>query len=146
MSTELSRSVRFVKFLREAVAIKTKRLVEVQKYPAVVWFADLPRDLQQVRSPLITPNWPDTDAHWLRVARVLEDPRPGPPAACQRWLSDVDLDTPAPPPVLNTFYSDKDAKGEVIQIPVPEDVQQEWDRYIGEGWTRGHRRRRSRAR
>ena len=32
-SAELSRTVRFVKFLREAVAIKTKRVLEVHRIP-----------------------------------------------------------------------------------------------------------------
>ena len=51
---ELTRTARFAKFLRSAVAIKTKSATDVQKYLCVIWFSSLPGDLQEVRSPLIT--------------------------------------------------------------------------------------------
>src|SRR5882724_11184533 len=117
-ATELSRSSRFAKFLRGAVAIKTKPATEVQKYPGVIWFSDLPVDLQEVRSPLTTPEWPATDPRWLRVARVQEPIRPVAPITCQPWLRDVDLDTPSAPPSLNSEYATNNSSGEMILVPV----------------------------
>ena len=47
----VSRDGCFVKFLREAVAIKTKKVLEVQKYPTVMWFSDLPGAYRRLISP-----------------------------------------------------------------------------------------------
>ena len=90
-SAQVSRTLRFVKFLREAVAIKTKKVSEVQKYPTVIWFSDLPGDLQEIRSPLTATKWPEADPHWLKVARLQEPALPDPPelvdgVACAIWV------------------------------------------------------------
>ena len=89
-NTDLSRTARFAKFLREAVAVKTKRVLEVQKYPHVVWFGDFPADLQEIRSPLLQEKWPATDSAWLKVAKVQEPARPAAPKACAPWLVGLD--------------------------------------------------------
>ena len=105
VAVDLTRTARFAKFLRSAVAIKTKPTTDVQKYPGVIWFSSLPGDLQEVRSPLMTPNWPaPDDPRWLRVARVQEPVRPPAPDTCHPWLHDVDLETPGAPPSLNGFW------------------------------------------
>src|SRR4051812_11549000 len=75
-NADLSRTARFAKFLREAVAMKTKRVLEVQKYPHVVWFGELPRDLTEIRSPLFAEKWADSDVSWLKVTRPQEPERP----------------------------------------------------------------------
>src|SRR4030095_8921891 len=102
-----SRTTRFAKFLRAAVAIKSKPVVEVNNYPKVIWFSGLPADLPEVRSPLHTPGWPPDDARWLVVARVPEPDRPAPPSDCAPWLAGVDLDNPQDPPSLNPFRIDR---------------------------------------
>jgi hypothetical protein len=134
-NTALSRTARFARFLREAVAIKTKRVLEVQKYPQVVWFGDLPREPAEIRSPLIAETWPDSDGAWLKVARVQEPDRPVPPAVCVPWLRDVDLDTPGAAPALNASYEDRDAKGERIDVPVTADASLAWEQYVSVQWT-----------
>ena len=50
VAADLTRTARFAKFLRSAVAIKTKPTTDVQKYPGVVWFSALPSDLDEMRS------------------------------------------------------------------------------------------------
>jgi very-short-patch-repair endonuclease len=127
-------SVRFVHFLREAVAIKTKRVFEVQKYPSVMWFSELPRDLQQVRSPVITPNWPATDSYWLKVARVQERARPAAPEECHPWLEGVDLDSPGTPPDLNGECEQVTEAGERVRVPPPDEVREAWMRFRDEEW------------
>src|SRR3954471_13566626 len=113
-NTDLSRTARFAKFLREAVAVKTKRVLEVQKYPHVVWFGDLPADLQGVRSPLLQEKWPATDSAWLKVAKVQEPARPVAPKVCAPWLVGVDLESPQAAPALNPTYADRDVNGELV--------------------------------
>lgn len=131
---DLSRSARFATFLREAVAIKTKRVLEVQKYPHVVWFADFPPDLPEVRSPLFSETWPEGDSAWLKVARVQEPARPAAPSECAPWLRDVDLDTPETIPALNLSYEDRDQRGDPIAVPVPPEVTGLWGRYLSTAW------------
>ena len=136
----LSRSARFATFLREAVAIKTKRVFEVQKYPHVVWFTDFPQDLPEVRSPLFSESWPEGDSAWLKVARVQEPARPAVPAECAPWLRDVDLDTPGTTPALNPTYEDRDRRGEPIEIPVTPEVIGLWERYVSTACVDAHRK------
>jgi hypothetical protein len=133
-NTSASPTARFVKFLREAVAIKTKRVLEVQKYPHVVWFGDLPSDLTEIRSPLFTEKWPESDAAWLKVARVQEPARPAPPDECAQWLQGVDLDTPTTTPSPNPSYEDRDLKGGRIEVPVTPDALHAWDKYVSAEW------------
>src|SRR5438045_1425636 len=110
--SELSRSSRFARFLREAVAIKTRQVLEVQKYPGVVWFSDLPTGLQEVRSCLTTADWPLSDLNWLKVTRVQEPARPESPEECKPWLDGIDLDSPAIPPELNSACEQVSELGE----------------------------------
>src|SRR5262245_47549146 len=102
----MTRTTRFAQFLRAAVAIKTKTVTEVNKYPTVVWFSKLPTGLDEVRSPLLSSEWPAEDVRWLVVSRVPEQNRPAPPDACAPWLAGVDLDVLEPPPALNRSYSE----------------------------------------
>src|ERR687891_198121 len=135
-SAHFSRSVRFVKFLREAVAIKTKQVLEVQKYPGLIWFSELPSDLQEVRSPLTTPNWPASDPHWLKIARVQEPARPLPPDECKPWLESVDLDSPETPPALNPECEQLNESGELIKVAPAPEAQRTWERYLADDWKR----------
>ena len=131
---ELSRTTRFVKFLRGAVAIKSKPVTEVGQYLEVLWFSKLPRDMGEVRSPLITAEWPETDPRWLRVERVKEPERPDPPCECAPWLSDVGLDDPQAPPSMNPEYQGKDVDGNAIDVPVTADAEHSWTRYVEKEW------------
>src|SRR5262245_47774031 len=103
-STDASRTARFAQFLRAAVAIKSKTVNEVNKYPSVIWFSTLPGGLDQVRSPVLSPEWPNDDLRWLIVSRVPEPDRPAPPVECSPWLTGVDLDSPVAPPTLNAHF------------------------------------------
>ena len=136
VAADLTRTARFAKFLRSAVAVKTKPTTDVQKYPGVIWFSALPGDLQEVRSPLITPDWPATDPRWLRVARVQMPVRPPTPDTCQPWLRDVDLDTPGAPPSLNVESAETNASGEMVLVPASSEAQQAWDEYLSTQWNR----------
>src|SRR5450755_1059741 len=101
----MSRTARFAEFLRAAVAIKTKTVTEVNKYPTVIWLSSLPTGLDEVRSPLLQVDWPSDDMRWLVVSRVPEPDRPPAPKACLPWLAGVPLDVLAAPPSLNAHYS-----------------------------------------
>src|SRR2546426_3977589 len=134
-SVDTSRTARFAQFLRAAVAIKSKTVTEVNKYPSVIWFSTLPEGLDQIRSPVLSPTWPNDDLRWLVVSRVPEPDRPAPPVECAPWLAGVDLDVPASPPTLNAHHSETNASGEVVEVPPTEDVRDRWQRYVDQQWT-----------
>jgi hypothetical protein len=134
--SDATRTARFAQFLRAAVAIKAKAVTEVNKYPTVVWFSNLPAGLDQIRSPLISPNWPGDDGRWLAVARLPEPTRPAPPDVCSPWLASVDLDSPAAPPTLNPHFMDRGAAGEPVEVPPTPEALSAWDRYLSQDWTK----------
>ncbi len=132
--TEATRTPRFVKFLRAAVAVKTKPVTEVNKYSPVIWFSRLPTLLDEIRSPLLTENWPLDDMRWLVVKRVAEPSRPPVPDICQPWLAEVDLDGLNSAPALNDLGPQRQADGEIRQFPPSEDVRTAWDIYVDRAW------------
>jgi very-short-patch-repair endonuclease len=132
----MSRTARFAEFLRAAVAIKTQAVTEVNKYPTVIWFSNLPTGLSEVRSPLLQSDWPREDLRWLVVSRLPEPDRPSPPDVCAPWLAGVVLDEPGSPPDLNSQYSAKDEYGQVIAVSPEDDVVHQWDRYVTQEWTK----------
>ena len=131
----MSRTARFAEFLRAAVAIKTKTVTEVNKYPTVIWFSNLPTGLAEIRSPLLQADWPSDDMRWLVVSRTPEPDRPSPPDSCTPWLSGVVLDEPGSPPRLNSHYSTHE-HGEEVAIPPDNDVVREWDGYVTQEWAK----------
>lgn len=132
---EQTRTARFVKFLRGAVAIKSKPTLEVQQCPEVIWFSKLPAELKELRSALFTAEWPETDPRWLRVDRVSEPPRPVPPRECAPWLSEVNLDDPGMPPSLNPQFEGRDQEGNPVTVPVTVEAQDTWNRYVAREWS-----------
>jgi hypothetical protein len=130
----MSRTARFAEFLRAAVAIKTKAVTEVNKYPTVIWFSNLPTGLAELRSPLLQSDWPSDDLRWLVVSRLAEPDRPLPPNLCAPWLAGVVLDEPGSPPALNSHYSAKDEDGQVIAVSPREDVVRQWAEYVTQAW------------
>ncbi len=133
--SELTRTTRFIQFLRAAVAVKTKPITEVNKYRPVVWFSKLPTGLDEIRSPLLTSNWPADDARWLIVARVPVPDRPLPPDSCQPWLLDVNLDGTDAVPVLNLLADRLDETGAVVQVPPTLEALAAWEVYLSRHWT-----------
>ena len=121
--------------MRAAVAVKTSPVTEVQKYLRVLWFSDLPRELQEVKSPLFTADWPETDQRWLPLARLQEPERPAAPQVCRPWLQDVDLDAPTMPPSLNPEYADTNANGDMVSVALSPEAQQAWDGYLAREWS-----------
>jgi len=138
--TEMSRTARFAQFLRDAVAIKSKTVTEVNKYPTVIWFSDLPTGLAEVRSPLLQADWPSDDIRWLVVSRVPEPDRPSPPNLCGPWLTGVMLDDPGSWPELNSHYSTHDEHGEVVAIPPDNEAVRQWDEYVTQNWAKWARK------
>jgi hypothetical protein len=136
----MSRTARFAEFLRAAVAIKTKTVTEVNKYPTVIWFSSLPIGLVEVRSPLLQADWPSDDMRWLVVSRVPEPDRPSPPDSCLPWLAGVVLDEPGTPPTLNSHYDSQNEHGEPVAIPPGDDLVREWERYVTQVWEKWSKR------
>ncbi|HXH07982.1 MAG TPA: AAA domain-containing protein [Vicinamibacterales bacterium] len=134
-STVPTRTARFAQFLRAAVAVKTKTVVEVEKYPTVLWFSSLPPETPQVRSPLLSSTWDADDIRWLVVSRVTEPELPAVPEPCVPWLQDVDLKTPEVPPALNAGRPERNAAGEEMLVEPSEEVRERWAAYVADKWT-----------
>jgi very-short-patch-repair endonuclease len=132
--TGADRTARFAEFLRAAVAVKTKTVVEVNKYPTVIWFSDLPTDIAQIRSPLLTSTWDADDVRWLIVSRVAEPDRPKAPEPCLPWLEGVDLDTPDSAPALNANRAEKNEAGETVFVEPTDETHERWASYFIEKW------------
>lgn len=130
----MSRTSRFAQFLRAAVAIKQKAVLEVNKYPSVTWFSELPAGLKEIRSPLLTEEWPADDTRWLVVARVPDPPRPTEPETCRPWLTGVDLDLPSAPPALLDHYSTLDDAGVEVNVAPSQEVIEQWNAYLAGEW------------
>jgi very-short-patch-repair endonuclease len=128
-----TRTHRFIKFLRAAVAVKTKPVVDVKQYD-VTWFSDLPTGLDEVRSPLLTPNWAADDTRWLVVKRVSDHVRPPTPAVCSPWLLDVALDEPNLPPAIKFAAALPQEAGDVVLLPPSAEAQAAWAEYLEAAW------------
>jgi very-short-patch-repair endonuclease len=133
-STALARTARFAQFLRAAVAIRSRPVTEVSKYPTVMWFADLPVGLDLLRSPLLDNGWGEDDVRWLSVSRVPEPDVPAVPRSCTPWLNDVVLTDPAMPPAL-VSRTEIDAAGQPTEVPPPDEVRDCWASFVTESWT-----------
>ncbi len=136
----LPKTARFAQFLRAVVAVKSKAVLEVNKYPKVIWFSRLPSGLAEVRSPLTSADWPDDDSRWLVVGRVPEPDFPKPPEECVPWLGGVDLDVPETTPGLNPTYIEKSESGEELEIPPTEEAKDFWGRYVATEWAKWARK------
>lgn len=130
-----TRTGRLAQFLRAAVAVKTKTVLEVNKYPTVLWFANLPLDVASVRSPLFSPTWDADDVRWLVVSRVTEPDPPRVPDLCVPWLEGVDLKTLDTPPALNTGRVERSEAGEEVQVEPPDGVREQWVEYLDQKWS-----------
>jgi very-short-patch-repair endonuclease len=129
-----TRTTRFAQFLRAAVAIKTKTVAEVNKYPTVVWFANLPSSTTAVRTPLLSDTWDADDVRWLVVSRVTEPDVPRAPEVCKPWLEGVDLETPQNSPVLNASHAGTNETGEEVQLEPTNEAREQWEAYLAEKW------------
>lgn len=129
-----TRTARFAQFLRAAVAVKTKAVVDVNKYPTAIWFANLPPDVTQVRSPLLSGTWDGDDVRWLVVSRVTEPDLPAPPEPCLPWLEGVELKIPEIPPALNASRTEKSETGEEMQVEPTNEPRERWVAYLAEKW------------
>ena len=134
MTDIIGRTHRFAKFLRSAVAVKSKPVVEVNKYPFVLWFSEFPQGLQELRSPILTAEWQENDFDWLVVRRVVEPKRPNPPEECLPWLDGVNLDEPSAPPVINVTRTVLDDLGQPEEGTIPEAVQAQFSTYVNRAW------------
>lgn len=132
----MSKSQRFAEFLRAAVEVKIKKILEVTKYqPHLLWFGDLPQGLDELRSPLLTTEWNAGDPRWLVVKRTPEPDRPSPPTSCVPWLEGVNLDSLDGLPALLADKVITDADGDEVVTEPPDEVREGWRRYVESKWT-----------
>ncbi|BCS31415.1 hypothetical protein TBR22_A06160 [Luteitalea sp. TBR-22] len=135
MSSALERSARLAQFLREAVGIRSKPVVEVSKYPNVLWFSNMPgqQETKDLRSPLLASSWRDDDFRWLVVNRVREKSAPEPPKTCRPWLETVVLDDPAKEPGMVPLVR-LQPDGTEIEVPPSLEAVEAWSAYLQQSW------------
>jgi very-short-patch-repair endonuclease len=95
-----NKSVALLRFLWDIAAIRRGRIPAYGKNDKVVWFADLPPNLPEVRSPLLSDKHPEGVDYWLEVHKKRMPVRPPVPAECRDWVRPEDLERVSQEPVL----------------------------------------------
>src|ERR1044071_2068881 len=140
-STTRARAIAIFTYLRDLAQFRTKPIRDVDDYPRVFWFADVPRERGCHSIAWETPV-EDVDTDWLEVQRQPEPRPPSPPPSCLDWLEAVRLADPAneltpphevsPAPSLNERAKVEGKPGLLLE-EVPE-VLAAWHEYLDRQW------------
>lgn len=102
--TPESKALLLARYLREFVKLRTTTVQDVDKYEAVLWFADMPNE-----SECQSPAWNDgleAGASWLEVRKQQLPKLPEPPSSIISWLDQQALRqaTEEIPPLRHTIH------------------------------------------
>jgi len=87
-------------FLKEAATIRRPRMPRYSSEDRVLWFSDIPRDSQEIRSPFLVSPPDDSSDFWLEVKKTPPPARKPIPQALADWMRPEDLDSPHEEPEL----------------------------------------------
>jgi len=94
------KGVALLAFLRENAAIRRKRIPSYSSEERVLWFADIPKERDECRSPFLANSGEDSGRVWLEVRKKRMPERPPVPLAVVDWVRVDDLDQPDREPEL----------------------------------------------
>ncbi len=140
-------------FLQATATIRRKRISSYGSGDKVLWFADVPRERGECRSPFLTDKREELASLWLEVRKKRMPVRPPVPQDVADWVRTEDLDQPEREPELRAEITvlverrvpDPDAPHDVqrtIVETVPElrrlvdhrEVEDAWLEYLVEKW------------
>ena len=81
-------------FLKATATIRRKRISSYGSADRVLWFADVPKDRGECRSPFLTNESDDFGGLWLEVRKKPMPARPAVPRVVADWVRACDLDQP----------------------------------------------------
>jgi very-short-patch-repair endonuclease len=83
----------FLRFLRDAVALRRKRQTVYGVNDRILWLSDVPRERVEIRTPFLQPDVETTHNFWLEVKKAQAPIRPPAPAAVVDWIRSDSLDS-----------------------------------------------------
>ncbi len=89
-----------LRFLKEAATIRRPRMPAYKSEDRVLWFSDIPRDSQEIRSPFLVPPSDNLSDFWLEIKKTPPPVRKPIPQALADWVKPEDLDSPHREPDL----------------------------------------------
>ncbi len=94
------KAVALLNFLKATAVLRRKRVSSYSSEDKVLWFADLPKDRAECRSPFLTDKRDELGELWLEVRKKRIPARPPLPQVVADWVRAEDLDQPENEPEL----------------------------------------------
>jgi very-short-patch-repair endonuclease len=148
-----AKSLSLLRFLKDVVSIRRQRLPRYTDNDKVLWFAKLPRDSQECRSPLLFWQSEESPDFWLEVKKTRPPLRAPLPRELADWIGSKELEDvnkePDIPSVITVFVEQQVADPEAPlgqprtiteRVPVQrrlEDypkLQEAWLEYLVNEW------------
>lgn len=98
------RAIAIFTYLRDLAQLRTKPTRDVDDYPRVLWFADIPHE-KGCHTIAWEPSSEESEADWLEIQRQPDTRPPSPPPLCTEWLEGVVLGEPSDEPSLRAEVS-----------------------------------------
>lgn len=92
MDSAKDKGVALLAFLKAAAAFRRKRVSAYGTGDKIIWFADVPRERAECRSPFLSDNPGDFSDLWLEVRKKRMPARPPLPEAIAEWIRLDDLE------------------------------------------------------
>jgi hypothetical protein len=109
-------------FLKATATIRRKRVSSYATGEKVLWFADIPRDRGECRSPFLTGRPEELAGLWLEVRKKRMPARPPVPLVVVDWVRSDALDQPEQEPELLPEITVL-VERRVLDPDAPEDTQ-----------------------
>lgn len=149
----MDKGAHLLAFLKATAIIRRKRISAYGPGDKVLWFADVPKERPECRSPFLTDKPEDLGGLWLEVRKKRMPARPPVPQVVADWVRVDDLDQPENEPELLTEIRviverqmpDPDAPQDTQRTIVEEvselrrladhpEVEDAWLEYLVEKW------------
>lgn len=102
MNPLTDKGVALLAFLKAAATLRRKRVSSYGTGDKIIWFADVPRDRPECRSPFLTDTPGELADVWLEVRKKRMPTRPALPEVLADWVRLDDLDQPDREPELRS--------------------------------------------
>jgi len=100
MSLRTEKGAKLLEFLKATATIRRTRVTSYNSGEKVLWFADVPKDRGECRSPFLTLKPEELPGLWLEVRKKRMPARPPVPQVVTDWVRADELDNPEKEPEL----------------------------------------------
>lgn len=145
------KAIRLIQYLKELSRIRASIIRNINDYPYVLWFNDIPKEPNQCYLRAWGPNDEYGDQIWLEVIKYEEPVLDEIPEICRPWVNQDEIyqtdmtpelyqQIPAPvEPILPKSQSKKaqdktEPSITFLELHDHQDVIEAWERYIGIKW------------